>query len=167
MPPRASSEPPSGARADRGRSADEALHERLIAQAASLGLGDSISFLGAREDIPAVIDALDLAVCSSDFEGSPLSVMEYMEGGLAVVSTAVGGVPDLVADGVNGLLVEPRDPDALAAALAALLDDPARRREMGERGRERRRAEFSIETTVRRVERLYDELYARAVSASG
>lgn len=141
---------------------DPHLRERLLAQASALGVAQSVTFLGLRDDVPAVIDAFDLAVSSSDFEGSPLSIMEYMEGGLAVVATAVGGVPDLVADGVNGLLVKPRDPDALAAAIATLLDDPERRRAMGERGRERRRAEFGIDAMVRRVERLYGELYAAA-----
>jgi glycosyltransferase involved in cell wall biosynthesis len=141
---------------------DPTLRERLVAQASRLGVADSVTFLGLRDDVPAVIDAFDLAVSSSDFEGSPLSVMEYMEGGLAVVATAVGGVPDLIADGVNGLLVEPRDPDALAGAIATLLDDPDRRRAMGERGRERRRAEFGIDAMVSRVEELYEELYAVA-----
>lgn len=143
------------------------LRERLTAQAEGLGIGEAVTFLGLRDDVPAILDALDLAVISSDFEGSPLSVMEYMDAGLPVVATAVGGVPDLIADGVNGLLAEPRDASALATAIAALLDDPNRRREMGERGRERRRAEFGIDTTVRRIERLYEGLYARAESGSG
>jgi glycosyltransferase involved in cell wall biosynthesis len=143
---------------------DPHLRERLIAQASHLGVADAVTFLGLRDDVPAVIDAFDLAVSSSDFEGSPLSVMEYMDGGLAVVATAVGGVPDLIADGDNGLLVEPRDPAALGAAIGGLLDDPQRRRAMGERGRERRRAEFTIGAMVRRIEALYEELYAAAPS---
>ena len=73
-----------------------------------------------------------MAVSSSDFEGSPLSVMEYMEAGKPVVATRVGGVPDLIDDGVHGLLVEPQDPAAFAAAVRELLRDPERARELGE-----------------------------------
>ena len=81
-----------------------------------------------RTDVPDVLDALDVAVSSSDFEGSPLSVMEYMEAARPVVATRVGGVPDLIDDGVHGLLVEPQDPAAFAAAVAQLLRDPGPRR---------------------------------------
>ena len=79
---------------------------------------------------------------SSAFEGSPLSVMEYMEAARPVVATRVGGVPDLIEDGVHGLLVEPGDPAALAAAVGRMLRDPEAARRMGEAARERRRDEF-------------------------
>ena len=71
--------------------------------------------LGRRLDVPDLLAALDVAVCSSDYEGSPLSVMEYMEAGLPIVATRVGGVPDLIDDGVHGLLVEPGDPHSSLA----------------------------------------------------
>jgi glycosyltransferase involved in cell wall biosynthesis len=103
-----------------------------------------------------------VAVSTSDFEGSPLSVMEYMEAAKPVVATRVGGVPDLIDDGVQGLLVEPQDPAAFAAAVAQLLRDPARARELGERGRERRRVEFDIDGMVRRLEELYVRLREEA-----
>jgi glycosyltransferase involved in cell wall biosynthesis len=121
-------------------------------------LGEQVHMLGDRADIPDVLHALDVAVCCSDFEGSPLSVMEYMDAGLAIVATAVGGVPDLIDPGVHGLLVPPRDPAALAGAIGELLDDPQRRREMGERARERRRREFDVDVQVRRLEERYLEL---------
>ncbi len=129
---------------------------------AELGIGDNVVFLGVRTDIPDVLDALDIAVSSSDFEGSPLSVMEYMEAARPVVATRVGGVPDLIDDGVHGLLVEPQDPDAFAAAVAKLLRDPARAADMGRRGQERRRAEFDIDVMVKRLEELYVRLRAEA-----
>jgi glycosyltransferase involved in cell wall biosynthesis len=139
--------------------------EKLEQLARGLGVADNVRVLGHRPDIPNVLEALDVAVLSSDFEGSPLSVMEYMEAGKPVVSTRVGGVPDLVEDGVTGLLVEPQDPAALAAAIARLLRDPDESARMGEAGRERRRGEFSIENTTRCVEALYEELYAAKVGA--
>ena len=85
-------------------------------------------FMGVRTDVPDVLAALDVAVSTSDFEGSPLSVMEYMEAARPIVATRVGGVPDLIDDGVHGRLVEPQDPDAFAAAIADLLRDPAKAR---------------------------------------
>jgi glycosyltransferase involved in cell wall biosynthesis len=132
--------------------------EELSAQ---LGLQDTVMFLGVRTDVPDVLAALDVAVSTSDFEGSPLSVMEYMEAARPVVATRVGGVPDLIDDGEQGLLVAPQDPDAFAQAVAQLLRDPARARAMGERGRERRRTEFDIDVMVKRLETLYEELLAK------
>jgi len=101
-----------------------------------------------------------VAVTCSDFEGSPLSVLEYMEAGLPVVATRVGGLPDLVDDGVHGLLVPRRDPAALAGALDGLLGDPGRRHAMGEAGRRRRREQFEFDVMVQRLEDLYERLYA-------
>lgn len=138
--------------------APEARRLREIAH--DLGVTESITFLGMRADVPDLLGAIDVAVLSSDFEGSPLSVMEYMAAGKPVVATRVGGVPDLVEEGVTGLLVDPRDPDGLAAAILDLLGDPARATAMGEAGRERQRREFSIEATARRVGELYEELLA-------
>jgi glycosyltransferase involved in cell wall biosynthesis len=123
-----------------------------------LGIEDSVMFLGVRTDVPDVLAALDVAVSSSDFEGSPLSVMEFMEAARPIVATRVGGVPDLIEDGVHGLLVEPQDPPAFAAAVARQLSDRDAARAMGERARERRRAEFDIDVMVRRLEQLYTEL---------
>jgi glycosyltransferase involved in cell wall biosynthesis len=130
--------------------------EQLINE---LDLQRTVRLLGARTDVPALLRTFDLAACSSNFEGSPLTILEYMEAGLPVVSTRVGGVPDLVEDGVTGLLVNPGDPAALAGALAELLGDRERRAEMGSKGRERRRREFDIDVTVERFEQLYEELY--------
>ena len=134
------------------------LREELMASAAALGVADNVRFLGLRADVPAVIDAFDVAVCCSDFEGSPLSVMEYMEGARPVVATDVGGLGDLIANGVHGYLVGPRDPVGLADRIGDLLEDPDLRRRLGEAGRERRRAEFSIDVTATRVSALYEEL---------
>lgn len=136
---------------------------RLERSIAERGLTGTVTLLGRRTDVPDLLTAFDVAACSSDYEGSPLSVMEYMEAALPVVATRVGGVPDLVDDRITGLLVEPGDPDALAAAIGELLRDRARARAMGERGRERRRSELDIDVTVRRIEALYEELYERAM----
>ena len=122
------------------------------------GLGETVTFLGMRSDIPDVLAALDVAVCCSDYEGSPLAVMEYMEAGLPIVATGVSGLLDVVIDGENGLVVPARDAEALATAVGQLLADADAREALGKRGRELRREHWSLETWIRRIERLYDRL---------
>jgi glycosyltransferase involved in cell wall biosynthesis len=123
-----------------------------------LNLQDVVTFVGLRLDIPDIVSAFDVAVLCSDREASPLSIMEYMEAGKPTVATRVGGIPELVQDEQTGLLVEPRDPDGLAKAVATLLDDPERRAAMGEAARELRRTEYDLGVTVKRFEQLYEEL---------
>lgn len=125
-----------------------------------LGLTDVVLLLGRRLDVPDILAALDVAVNASDFEGSPLSLMEYMEAGLPIVATRVGGVPDLIEDGVHGLLVEPRDPVALSTAIHELLTDRDRASALGARARERRRREFDLDAMIHNIEALYEELLA-------
>jgi glycosyltransferase involved in cell wall biosynthesis len=132
--------------------------ERLEEVMRDLGIADSVRFLGRRDDVPDLVAAMDIGVLSSDYEGCPLSVMEYMEAGKPVVATAVGGLTDLVAEGVTGLLVPPQDPAAFAEAVSALLRDGARAKKMGAAGRERRRDRFDVRRTIDQVEALYEEL---------
>jgi glycosyltransferase involved in cell wall biosynthesis len=139
-----------------GHGPEETKLRSLIAR---LGLHDAVLLLGARQDVPDVLAALDVAVCCSRFEGSPLSVMEYLAAGKPVVATRVGGVPDLVEHGVHGLLVAPDDSGALADAIAKLLESPQRAAEMGARGRARQQAEFDVNVAVRRIEQLYEQLF--------
>jgi glycosyltransferase involved in cell wall biosynthesis len=138
-----------------GQGAEQGAIESL---ARELGIADRVHLLGFRADVSDVLAALDVAVSCSDFEGSPLAVMEYMEAARPIVATAVGGVPDLIENGVHGLLVPPREHRALADAIASLLADPRRAHALGANARARRRSEFDIGTFVRRLEDLYEEL---------
>jgi len=133
---------------------------RLQALISELGLENVVLLLGRRLDVPELLAELDVAVCASEFEGSPLAVMEYMEAGLPIVATRVGGVPDLIEDGVHGLLVEPGNSTELAAAIDDLLTDRARASALGAHARERRRREFDLDVMVCAVEALYEELLA-------
>jgi glycosyltransferase involved in cell wall biosynthesis len=126
--------------------------------AAQLGAEEQVTFLGPREDMADVLAAASIGVLSSDFEGMPLAVLEYMAAGLPVVATRVGGLPEIVDDGETGVLVTPRDPEALAAALARLIGAPALARAMGERGRLRQQQQFSCQAMTRRVNELYEVL---------
>jgi glycosyltransferase involved in cell wall biosynthesis len=105
----------------------------------------------------AYVDA-DAFALSSRWEGLPYVLLEAMAYGLPVASTNVDGIPEAVVDGVTGVLVPPEDPIALGRALEGLLSDPARRRRMGEAGRERVTAEFSLDQMIARITQVYREL---------
>ena len=136
--------------------------ERLVAE---LDLREVVIFAGDRSDVPDLVRACDVAALSSAYEGSPLAIMEYMAAAKPVVATRVGGVPDLIEDGVHGLLVEPGQPGLLADALYRLLTSPTLRATMGAAGAERQRREFDIDVMVGHLEDLYEELYARTARA--
>lgn len=138
---------------------------RLERYAAERGLERTVTLVGARSDVFDVICGFDVGALSSDYEGSPRTVLEYMEAAKPVVATRVGGVPDMVREGETGRLVEPRDPEALAAALVSVLRDRERARTMGRAGQELRRREFTLDAMVARVEGLYEELFAEAAGA--
>jgi glycosyltransferase involved in cell wall biosynthesis len=132
--------------------------DALAALAGRLAIEEAIIFTGTRSDVPDVLAALDVAVLCSIWEGLPLAVMEYMAAGAPIVATAVGGVPELIDDGVHGLLVPPSDPVALAGAITRLLDDRRLAQRLGAAGRARQHAEFDLDNTVKRIEQLYLEL---------
>jgi glycosyltransferase involved in cell wall biosynthesis len=134
--------------------------ETLRRRVEELGLSGTVLFPGYVLDVAGMLDALDVAVCCSRFEGGPVSVMEYMDAAVPTVATEVGGIPELIEDGVSGLLVRPGDPNALAGAIARLLEDPVLRARLGSQGRERKRREHDIGDWVARVEDLYASLLA-------
>jgi glycosyltransferase involved in cell wall biosynthesis len=137
---------------------DGALRASLEARAASLGLAEHVVFTGVRQDIPRVLAALDVVVLSSHTEGLSNALLEAMAMARPIVATAVGGNPDVLRDGVTGRLVPARNPQALAAALAQLLDDPAAADTLGRAAREDVAARFSLQRMVARYESLYREL---------
>ena len=120
--------------------------------------GAYVHLTGRRNDVPHVLAAFDAFVLSSQMEGLPLAVLEAMAAGVPVVATAVGGLPYLIREGENGFLVPAGDEAALRERLAALRDDPARARAIGEQGRADVRERHSREAMVKR----YLELYAEA-----
>jgi len=127
-------------------------------KAGELGLRDNVIFLGERRDVPQILAASDIFVLSSNWEGLPRSIIEAMMAGLPVVATKVGGVPELVEDGVTGFLVPPKDPGALTEALQKLIADPELRRRMGEAGREKALQEFTLDRMLRETEKVYREV---------
>jgi glycosyltransferase involved in cell wall biosynthesis len=135
--------------------------DALEAEAASLGVNERVVFTGRREDVPAVTAALDVAVLPSYREAQGLSVLEAMALSRPVVASNVGGIPEMIEDGVTGLLVPPNDCDALAAALIKLLTDHPYADMIARRGHDLVHERFCIELMVNSIESIYDEEAAR------
>lgn len=129
--------------------------ESLETQAATLALGRGVRFLGHRIDVPGVLAAADIGVLCSDHEGTPLALMEYMNAGLAIAATEVGGVPAMVRHEREGLLVPPGSPAELAAGLRRLCADVPLREALGQAARVRCRREFDLGPFVLALEALY------------
>lgn len=136
------------------------LAEALQRRARILALDEEVlCFAGFREDVPALLHAADLFVMSSYEEGYCTSVMDAMACGKAVVATRVGGLPELVQEGVTGRLVPPSEPGALAGALVDLLKDRKRREKMGRQGRGKAETSFSAERMVEQTLAAYREVW--------
>jgi glycosyltransferase involved in cell wall biosynthesis len=133
----------------------------LERHAGELQLDEHVHFLGARDDVEAILRSLDVAVLSSDFEGKPLFVLECMANRTPLVATAVGGLPEMVRDGETGVLVPPRDPEALAGAVGRLLVDRERRASLTAAAADEMSG-FTIEAVTRRFADLYETLAGEA-----
>ena len=145
---------------------DAGARAALEAQSAQLGLTAMVRFLGERGDVPDLLAASDIGVLASHEEGFSNAVIEGMAAGLPMVVSDVGGNAEAVIDGECGLVVPAREPAALANALALLVDDPGRRRAMGEAARHRVAVAFSLDACVAAYEALYEELWDRRMAAA-
>ena len=136
---------------------DGTLRLEMEALARQLGIESQTIFTGWRSDLARIYAAMSVLVVSSDNEGTPMSAIEAMAAGVPVVATKVGGLPDLVRDGVTGVLVPPSDVEGMAGAVVTLLDDPARRARMGSAARAASTA-FSVDRLAADMDRFYTEL---------
>jgi glycosyltransferase involved in cell wall biosynthesis len=127
-------------------------------QAQDLGVIRNFRFLGRRSDIPEILASCDIAVLPSRAEGLPNAVLEYMAAGLPVIVSRVGGNPELVQDGVRGIVVASKDSAALSAALLKLLAEPSLARRLAQAGHEFAVRNFSFERLAQEVDALYTDL---------
>ncbi len=141
--------------------------DALEAQASGLGISGKVVFAGRREDVPAVTAALDVAVLPSYREAQGLSVLEAMALSRPVVASRVGGIPEMIEDGVSGLMVPPNDSAALAAAINRLLSDHPFADMIARRGHDLVHERFCIELMVNAVETIYDEAAAHIRATQG
>ncbi|HXF60136.1 MAG TPA: glycosyltransferase [Caldilineaceae bacterium] len=129
-------------------------------QVRALGLGERVHLTGFRADGRRYLGLMDIYVISSDYEGLPMALLEAMALGKPVVATAVGGIPEAVADGDEGLLAPPGDVPALAAQVARLVQDPSLRQAMGQAAARRVESAFHIRRRVEAIESVYCQLLA-------
>jgi glycosyltransferase involved in cell wall biosynthesis len=134
---------------------DGPLKAELEAQAASLGLAGTVFFAGYQSDPRPYLQAMDVFALTSRSEGMPLSVLEAWASELPVVVPNVGGLPDMVADGETGLLVDASDEPSLVAAFRRLIEDPALGRRLGEQGRELALASYDVKAMAEAYDREY------------
>jgi glycosyltransferase involved in cell wall biosynthesis len=131
--------------------------DALEALTRDLKIAHRVVFTGRRDDVPAVTAALDVAVLPSYREAQGLSILEALALSRPVVASNVGGIPEMITDGVNGLLVPPHDPDALAAAIVRLLRDHPLADTLGRAGHDMVHDRFDIDIMVSLVQQIYEE----------
>lgn len=137
---------------------DGSLRSKLESLAARLQVNDAVEFVGWKHDIVKFLKQIDIMAMPSLWEAFGLSAAEAMALEKPVIASRVGGLPEVVDDGVTGILVPPADPEALARAIVELAADPARQRAMGRRGRARVESLFSLDDMIERHEEFYDRV---------
>lgn len=139
------------------------LEDKLRTEAFRMGIPEKVAFLGWRDDIPEIMQVLDIFVLPSLNEGMGRVLVEAMAAGKPIVASKVGGVPDLVIQGQNGLLVQAADVNALADGIESLLANPKRRKEMGEKGK-KMAIKYGSDSMVQKIDQLYLELLRKKKS---
>lgn len=137
---------------------DGELEKDLKTQVQNMGLKEQVIFTGYREDIPAIMQAIDIFVHPSLWEGFGLVFLEAMAAGKPVVATRVSAIPEIVVDGETGYLVPPKNSHLLTEKILQLLENRVSAYKMGEKGRERLGQYFTVEKMVKEIKKLYDEL---------
>ena len=141
---------------------DGALRAELTALATSLGIADRVTFAGFVDNMDALYASHDVLVLSSRTEGLPMTLLEAISQRLPVVATRVGGMPDVLDDGVGGVLVAPENAEALAEGIASVVDDPAGARARADVAWQRARARYGVESMARQYIDVYSHLLADA-----
>lgn len=134
---------------------DGPLFDEYKQRVQSLNLGESVRMIGFRPDVIDVINCLDIYVMTSHHEGIPMTLLEAFALKRPVVAMSVGGIPEVVEDGVSGILIESGDVEAMSAACLKLLSEPERSRQLGENAKHRLESEFAIEVHRKRVLEMY------------
>ena len=146
---------------------DGELHATLAQKVEQAGAGGFVRLLGSRSDVDDLIAVSDVVVVASESEAAALPLVEAMRGSRPLVATAVGGTPEIVADGETGYLVPRADVPAMAAALVRLLADPESARRMGQAGRRRVEERFDLRSSAESLERIYASLAGAAANPWG
>jgi len=137
--------------------ADQAERPRLERLAGEVGIERNVRFVGERADTPDIFAAYDIPVHLADFDYLPFGVLECMALGKPCVCTSVGGIPDLIRNGENGIMVPPGDPDAASEALLRLLDDAGLRAALGSAAQKLVLERYDLDRLVERVRAMYGD----------
>lgn len=137
----------------------------LSAKRDALGLESRVHLTGWRRDAPRFLTAFDLFVMPSRFEGMPIALLEAMASGLPVLATSVGGIPEMIEDGISGRLVPEGDVEALSRTALDLIEAPDSLRRLGSAARARYKSEFRVASMVQAYDRMYRELSSRHIAA--
>jgi glycosyltransferase involved in cell wall biosynthesis len=137
---------------------DGELRIPLEKNARDLGITESVIFLGNRSDIPAILSRLDLCLLSSQREGFPVTLLEYMAMRRPFIATKVGAIPEFINHGENGYLIPPRNPQALADAISLFCANPKPWAGLTEKARETVEESYDIEKIIRSYEDIYEQV---------
>ena len=137
---------------------DGDLHDELLREAKELGVADYVKFLGFRKDVPDLLPQLDLFVQPSLSEGLSVAILEALAVGVPVIATAVGGNPEVLTDGEDGMLIPAADPDALYKSICLLLENTERRKQMAKAGQEMVFRRFTLRRLVQETTDVYKSL---------
>jgi len=146
---------------------DGVLRSDLEALTRQLNIENKVRFLGDRKDIPELLSATDIYVHPSVVEGFGISIIEAMAAGLPVIATNVGGIPEIITNGENGILVPPENPQALAEAISDLIEHPDKRKALAENGKQRVVTNFTDEIMVKKYMEVYRNIINQKNSVRG
>lgn len=132
--------------------------QKLFSLVKKLGIEECIKFLGYRKDVQNLMSQLDLIVLSSLWEGLPLTPIEAYSVGRAIVATRVDGTPEIVRDGVDGYLIDPKSLEQIAEAVCKVIENDEKREKMEMNAKERYVKEFSFAQLAEKYSRFYEEL---------
>lgn len=136
--------------------------DEIRALSHQMGLDDHVNFLGFRDDLPEILALADLQIHPSDMEGVPLAVLSGMMAGLPIVASCVGGLPEIIKHEKTGILIQPRQPEALARAVIELMDSPELQLRLGKGAQAFIRDEYSLQAAAARVGQVYEKMLAQA-----
>ena len=134
------------------------LEAQTRALCGEMGLDADVTFLGFVTDLPSLLALADIQVHPANIEGVPLAICEGMAAGLPIIASAVGGLPEILDEGRNGVLVAPADEDAFVEAVLHMIDDRDAARRYGAQARHFIENDYSLTTAVRKVEQTYAEM---------
>ena len=134
------------------------LHDKLLEKSKQLGIDQHVSFLGHRRNVEEIVSLFDVYVCCSLTEGLPIAMIEAMALRRPIVATRVGGIPELIEDGVSGILVPPKDPDSIANAILDILNGPELGHRLGENAVKQYKEKFELSSIAEQLNNIYHDI---------